>query len=179
MIPAGDRHRYLSWASCSLKCQWNVCLAEALGRGIATVRLVQKKEKKNKKGKNKGGRKLKVQMVAFTLSVCVSELYGISHFPLPSVAAAICQQAQCSQQQGPAPEEPFPGSLDPSLTACCLCELQQLLPRPSMGSSVYLASCFSHKKSLPLSPVSPHSRILCLGMQVAGRDLKLALLHIF
>lgn len=43
-----------------------------------------------------------------------------------------------------------------------------------MGSPVYLASYFSKKKSLPLSPVSPHSRALCLGRQVAGRDPELS-----
>lgn len=41
VTPAGHRHRYSSWNSLLLKCQWNVCLAEALGRGIATVRLEQ------------------------------------------------------------------------------------------------------------------------------------------
>lgn len=39
---------------------------------------------------------------------------------LPS---AICQQTRSAQRQGPAPEEPFPGSLDPSLAACSLCGL--------------------------------------------------------
>lgn len=50
--------------------------------------------------------------------------------------SAICQQARSAQQQGPSPEEPFPGSLDSSLTACCPCGLH-LAPAKAKHRKLY------------------------------------------
>lgn len=57
---------------------------------------------------------------------------------MTKLPSAICQQARSAQQQGPAPEEPFPGSLDPSLAACCLCGLH-LAPAKAKHRKVYIS----------------------------------------
>lgn len=53
---------------------------------------------------------------------------------LPS---AICQPARSAQQQGPTLGEPFPGSLDPSLAACCPCGLH-LAPAKAKRGKLYI-----------------------------------------
>lgn len=58
---------------------------------------------------------------------------------MTKLPSAVCQQARRAQQQGPAPEEPFPGSLDPSLAACSahLCGLH-LAPAKAKCGKLYI-----------------------------------------
>lgn len=52
---------------------------------------------------------------------------------MTKLPSAVCQQAWSAQLQGPAPEEPFSGSLDPSVAACCLCGLHLAAAKTKHG----------------------------------------------
>ena len=103
--------------------------------------------------------------------MCFRALWNIAFSPPPQLLLPFATKPSVPSSRALLQRSPF-------LTAWTLPLLPAVLltpAKPSMGSSVHLDSCFSQKKSLPLSPASPHSRNLCLGMQAAGRDPKLSI----